>query len=205
MKFLLVVASFLGAGTVMATPEPNYDVVAQVGAIEVREYAPVMVAEVVTDSGQNGAFRLLFNYITGANTGAQKIAMTAPVLQAPALQEDVAPKVGQNIPMTAPVLQAEVTGGKRMTFFLPPEFTPENTPVPSDARVTIRQEGAQRIAAIQFSGYMNEAKVEKQAAKLALFLNEQSIPYAEPYFTAGYNAPWTPWFMRRNEVMYRLK
>ncbi len=183
-----------------ATPEPEYKVIKTDDNIELREYAPVMVAEVVTDSGQNGAFRLLFNYITGANIEARKIAMTAPVLQ-----EEVGDKNGQKISMTAPVLQEDVEEGARMTFFLPASFTLENTPLPTNPRVTVRQEPAQKIAALRFSGYMNDDKTARYADALKTYLTENDIAFSEPFFTAGYNAPWTPWFMRRNEVMYRLK
>jgi hypothetical protein len=82
-----------------AADEPAYRLVEQDGAIEIREYAGFAVAEtiVVAPFGEATGigFRRLFDYISGANRGATKIEMTAPVLTEPK---------GEKIAMTAPVL-----------------------------------------------------------------------------------------------------
>lgn len=199
--FALTIAALTAISTSHATPEPKYTVEQESDNIQIRTYAPVMVAEVTTTDGQNNAFRLLFNYITGENTQKESIAMTAPVLQ----EKQGPQKAGVKIPMTAPVLQTPEEAGERMTFFLPATFTSQNTPKPVNPQVSIRQLPAQKIAAIQFSGYMRDAKVKKYTAKLQDYLSTNNISAQGTAFTAGYNAPWTPWFMRRNEVMYRLK
>ena len=83
---------------VLAVEEAEYRVVEQHGDIEVRDYAPSIIAEVVVnedfeDAG-NRAFRALFKYIDGNNREQQEIAMTAPVSQQ---------KNPVKIDMTAPV------------------------------------------------------------------------------------------------------
>jgi hypothetical protein len=71
----------------MATEEPAHRVVERVGAIEIREYAAMIVAEVEVSGDQtrasNRGFRPLANYIFGGNTPRQEIAMTTPVTARP--------------------------------------------------------------------------------------------------------------------------
>ncbi|MFM8766208.1 MAG: heme-binding protein, partial [Rubrivivax sp.] len=75
------------AMTSHAIEEPDFEVVQRLDAVEIRQYAPYVVAEVTVtgpaDSAGNRAFPLLAGYIFGKNKGERKMAMTAPVTQAP--------------------------------------------------------------------------------------------------------------------------
>ena len=89
-----------------AIEEPAYAVTRTLGDIEVRQYSPYLVAEVVlsgsaTDAG-NDAFRILAGYIFGKNKGDRTLAMTAPVTQA---------AVPIRMDMTAPVTQTASPDG----------------------------------------------------------------------------------------------
>jgi hypothetical protein len=77
-----LVESVLGIFGVRALYEqPAYTVVERLDrGVEIRSYAPRLAVE--TDSrgqGDGEAFGRLFRYITGANRGGDRIAMTAPV------------------------------------------------------------------------------------------------------------------------------
>jgi hypothetical protein len=100
------VGAFLISGcTVAKIQEPHYVTQVRDGIFEVRSYGPRVVAETKVDGDWNDAgsegFRRLAGYIFGKNRRDAKIAMTAPVAQAP--QTEV--EQGIQLPMTAPVAQ----------------------------------------------------------------------------------------------------
>ncbi|MEM8784921.1 MAG: heme-binding protein [Pseudomonadota bacterium] len=105
--FLAAVAAAalsVGGCAVASVDEPAFSVVDDQKPFEVRRYDPMIVATVQVTGDRNEAanqgFRKLADYIFGNNQPADKIAMTAPVVQEPA-----AAKSGEDIAMTAPVLQ----------------------------------------------------------------------------------------------------
>jgi hypothetical protein len=65
--------------------QPAYTVVARVGEnVEIRRYASRVAAEATVsasgpETGRSEAFRVLFDYISGANQGRSEVAMTTPV------------------------------------------------------------------------------------------------------------------------------
>lgn len=176
--------------------EPAYAVVTRQGALEIRDYRPVIAAEVTVTGDQRAAaskgFRLLAGYIFGANRGHQSIAMTAPVAQAPK---------GQTIAMTAPVTQTPASAGWVVRFTMPARYSLATLPVPDDPRVTLRPVPATRLAVIRFSGLVGAAQVAEKTAQLLAFVKAQHLHAAGPVALAQYNPPWTLWFLRRNELM----
>ena len=87
----------------MAIEEPSFKVIAKSGSFELRQCAPMLVAETLVDGDMDDAgsigFRKIADYIFGNNqvqtgTSSTKIAMTAPVTMEPQ---------SQKIAMTAPV------------------------------------------------------------------------------------------------------
>lgn len=190
----------------MATEEPPYQVHRKDGAFEVRDYPALVVAEVTVggerDEAANAGFRLLAGYIFGGNTRQQSIAMTAPVVQAPAVQ---APAAGESIAMTAPVIQTAGTSGAWIVrFVMPRAYTLETLPTPNDPRVRLTPTPPVRVAVVRFSGLARPRQVAEQTAALEAFLAGQRLSAAGPPSLARYNPPWTPWFLRRNEVWIPL-
>ncbi len=188
----------------MAIEEPPYRTLERQGDFELREYAPYMLAETRVEAGfmdsGNVAFGRLFRYISGANTAQQKIAMTAPVEQAPA---PAAASRGEKIAMTAPVEQSAASGGGYLVgFVVPGKFTPETVPRPTDARVSIRQVPARRVAVWRYSGRWTESNFREHEALLRAALKQRGIAVAPTVEAriARYDAPFMPWFLRRNEV-----
>ncbi len=181
----------------MAAEEPAYTVKHHEGAFEVREY-PALVAAEVTISGQrneavSAGFRALAGYIFGGNTRRQKIPMTAPVVQAPS--------AGERIPMTAPVTQTPVAGAWVIRFIMPKAYTLETLPAPNDPTVRLRALPPERVAVVRFSGLAHEPDIARSTADLQAFIVSHHLQPAGPASLARYNPPWTPWFMRRNEIM----
>lgn len=188
-------------GSAMATEEPKYTVTVKEGDFEVRDY-PAMVAAEVTVSGDRGeasseGFKLLAGYIFGGNTRKQSIAMTAPVVQSPSESEKIA--------MTAPVLQTGQSGQWTVRFLMPSSYTLETLPKPNDDRVRLLPVPAARQAVVQFSGLAREGDILAQTALLNTFVASQKLQMLGAPTLARYNPPWTPWFMRRNEIMVAVQ
>lgn len=165
--------------------------------IEIREYdSLVLVQTPMAGEGRNSAFRRLFKYISGNNTGAEEISMTAPVLMDNKKQE------GQKISMTAPVFMDKGGDEKQMmSFVLPSTFTIDTAPKPKADNVTLRELKDYKVAAIQFNGRLEESNTQKHKDILMSWISKSDYVVAGDYKTAGYDAPFTlPW-LRRNEVI----
>ncbi|MGB1350767.1 MAG: SOUL family heme-binding protein [Luminiphilus sp.] len=185
-KFAFLLGSFvvfvaaLFVSTTSAIEEPTYSLVTSWESpdIEIRDYDSRILATTRMTEGQNSGFRVLAGYIFGGNENEQEIAMTAPVQRTmPGEQE------------------------AEMAFVVPRAYSMEELPTPDDSRVEFREEPAYRAAVIRFSGWVNDKKAERYWQTLIAFLEEQGIqPVGDPTLNQ-YNPPWTPPFMRRNEII----
>jgi len=182
-----------------ATEEPEYQVVRQLEGVEVRQYAAYAVAEVVVPgpAGEAGnqAFPILAGYIFGNNKGERKLAMTAPVTQAAAPVK---------LEMTAPVTQSAAAGGFVVQFVLPKGVAVASAPVPLDARVQLRDVVPAQVAVIRYSGFWSASNYEEHLASLQSTLRAADLAWTGEPVYARYNAPFTPWFLRRNEIWLHL-
>ncbi len=198
---VLALAAPLGCGTVARVEEPKFAVELHDEEFDVRTYAPRVVAETRVSGRRKDAdsegFRRLAGYIFGGNEQRAKIAMTAPV----GLRAE-----GRKIAMTAPVgLRAEGDSWT-VSFTMPEGETLATLPQPKDARVTLRELPAARVGVVRFSGRWTEASFAEHAESLRAWLSARglSAATAEPEVNR-YDPPWTPWFMRRNEVWLSVK
>ena len=182
-----------------AIEEPRYTVVQEHDGFEIREYAPYLVAEVLvpgpSDEAGNQGFRILAGYIFGKNKGERKISMTAPVSQAPA---------PVRMEMTAPVTQAAAEGGYVVQFVMPGAFTLATLPEPLDERVKLREVPGGRFAVIRYSGTWSEANYREHLETLERGVATAGLRTSGSPIYSRYNAPFVPWFMRRNEIWLRL-
>lgn len=187
-----------------AIEEPAFTVLQVLPAedpIELREYAPYVVAEVVIPDGTGDAgreaFPILAGYIFGKNRGQQSFAMTAPVTQMAA---------PVTMAMTAPVTQAAAGGGaQRVQFVLPRGVSLAAAPEPLDPRVQLREVPASRLAVIRYSGTWSQANYDEHLAKLRTVLTQAGVQTRGGPVLARYNGPFTPWFLRRNEIWLGLR
>ena len=178
-----------------AIEEPSYEVVQQLDGAEVRQYAAYVVAQVLVsgpaDQAGNQAFPILAGYIFGKNKGARKFDMTAPVTQAAAPVK---------MEMTAPVTQAAADGGYVVQFVLPKGVTLASAPEPNDPRVQLREVPGSRVAVIRYSGLWSQSNYDEQLGQLQAALRTAHIAWTGEPTLSRYNPPFTPWFMRRNEI-----
>jgi len=179
-----------------AIEEAKYSVVQQDGRFEIRDYEPYLLAEVVVDGefeeAGNKAFRYLFKYISGSNQPQAEIAMTAPVSQT---------NRGEEISMTAPVSQTSSDGKYVVSFMMPAEYTPQTIPQPTDTAVSIRHVPAHRMAVVRYSGRWSKSNYHENKQALDTWVAKQEFQVIGEPVWARYNAPFSLWFMRRNEIM----
>jgi len=161
--------------------QAKYDVLREIGKVEIRRYSRLVIAKV--DGYGDGGFNLLFSFITGNNRQKSNVAMTAPV-------------VSEEIAMTAPVLSE--TGS--IAFVMPEGVTLETTPEPLDDQVKIVEVPERVVAALRFSGRWSKSVFKKKSKELLEELDKAKIKTTGNVFSMRYNGPFTPWFLRRNEV-----
>jgi hypothetical protein len=142
--------------------------------------AEVELKATAEDAGSQ-AFPILAGYIFGKHKGERKFAMTAPVTQAAA------------------------PGGMRVQFVLPKGVTLESAPQPLDARVQLRLEPAMAWAAIRYSGTWSRSNYDEHLALLRTTLDKAGVSTQGEPVLARYNAPFTPWFLRRNEIWLAVR
>ncbi|MCH2110524.1 MAG: heme-binding protein [Polyangiaceae bacterium] len=192
--------------------EPAYTVVERAKDYEIREYPPYLVAETIVTGDQRSAgreaFRRLAGYIFGKNTKAQKMAMTAPVTSEEGGSEKMAmttPVTSEKMAMTAPVTSESAEDGKyRYQFVMESKYTLQSLPKPDDSRVTLKEVPGQRVAVRRFSGSWSEEHFLSEVADLREALARDGLQAQGNFRSARYNAPFTPGFLRRNEVMFTL-
>jgi len=196
----------LAGGTALATEEPKYEVVKQYEAFELRRYAAQLLA-VTEIAGEfeevgNQAFRILADFIFGNNRAQEKISMTAPVSMQPAGE-------GERIAMTAPVTMTPKTGAADQgtyvfSFVMPSHYTRATLPQPVNPRVQIRETPARLMAARRYSGFWSESRYREQEHILLQAVAQAGLQTAGKPVFARYNAPFTFWFLRRNEVLIEV-
>lgn len=183
--------------------EPDYRVLVQDKTYEVRQYDPMVLAQVSTrgewDKASRQGFRPLFEYIDGANRAQKKVPMTQPVLQQQAS--------GEKIPMTAPVLMRADTEAQQwtMSFVLPQEFTLDSAPRPLNPEVEIVAQPSRKLAVVQFNGVADAELRREKGEELISWASQQGFtPVGTPFY-AGYNPPFTLPPFRRNEMLLEVK
>ena len=163
--------------------EAEFAVTSRVGNIEIRRYRPMVLATVKGYSDDD-AFSLLFGYISGRNRTSKRIAMTAPVI------------TSEKIPMTVPV----VSGSGSFSFVLPAGMTLDSAPVPTDERVVLEATPERSVAVIRFRGRARRRDIVTVAEELRVTLERSNRRSKGEPFLMRYNPPFTPGFLRRNEV-----
>jgi hypothetical protein len=164
------------------TRSPRYRRILKDGSFELRDYPQLaLVNAPMGGAGMDGSFRRLFRYITGGNERAEKIAMTTPVL------------IG------------EAGGSRTMGFIMPEELAAQGVPKPLDQQISLGQIDPGRFAVLRFSGGRSGANEARAIESLTEQLAGRHIGAQGAPVIAYYDPPWTPVFLRRNEVMIPVK
>jgi len=189
----------------MAIETPKYKIIEKDRKFEIREYDPYITAEVEVEGtdfrdAANRGFSPLARYIFGGNQGSRKISMTAPVSAQP---------VSEKIAMTAPVAvsQQENTSDNhyRVSFMMPSKFSLETLPEPTDRRVKFHSHPARTMAVIRFSGTFQQPNFDHRLCQLRAWLKDKGYVEAGLPVIAGYDPPFTPWFLKHNEIMIEIE
>ena len=195
---VVLVGAALWGPIVSNVEQPNYKVAERSGGIEIRDYAPMIVAEAQVSGDRREAiskgFRIIADYIFGNNTAAQKVPMTAPVTQ----------QGSEKIAMTAPVTQLGAGNSWKVHFVMPSSYTMETLPKPNNPAVVLKEIGGKRFAVIRFSGTAGEDSLWGHTKELYDFISAKNLKALSAPTYAFYNPPWTLPFLRRNEVMVEI-
>ena len=169
----VVLSLWMGWGIylITTTARPPYEVVRHLSSdVDIRQYQDQTWIS-AAHTGDDASFMVLASYIFGGNKQEQQVAMTAPV----------------------------ITDGK-MSFILPVSMTPELAPTPEGQAIDFNRVPARTLATIQFSWRTTPERVEAKTEALLDRLAANGIQTQGRPFLMRYNDPWTPPFLRRNEV-----
>jgi hypothetical protein len=164
------------------TRTPHYKLLLRDGNFELRDYPQLTVVNApMGGTGMDNSFRKLFGYITGGNGRSEKIAMTTPVL----------------ISATA--------GERTMGFIMPGDVAAQGVPRPSDPSLSPGQLDPGRFAVLRFNGERSSANEAHAIETLGHWLTKRNLVARGAPVIAYYDPPWTPLFLRRNEVLIPLQ
>jgi hypothetical protein len=161
-----------------------YQVVRTDGNFELRNYpvlAMVQTPMPQRGSGADGSFMRLFRFISGSNEAKQKIAMTTPVFMSGSESNTM------------------------MAFVLPAKMKLGDVPKPADGSVQVREMTAGRFAVLRFSGGRNARNEAEALTRLIDWLAKGKLSGTGSPVYGYFDPPWTPGFLRRNEVMLPIK
>jgi hypothetical protein len=106
--------------------------------------------------------------------------------------------------MTKPVT-IRGNGNYTVAFIMPSEFTLDTLPIPKNDAVQFTGVPPQTMAVVHYSGYFQGTKINKAKQRLKTWLEKEGLETEDDFIVAGYNPPWVPWFLTRNEVMIVIK
>ena len=170
---------------IMANEQPDYTVIKKDNEFEIRQYTNFLTATVETEGERDDAvgkgFRILFKYISGENKNKESISMTVPVMQ-------------------------KSSGNNKwsISFVVPKKFNLQNVPQPDNQSVKIKNNPDLKVVVITFSGLFSNENIKENEANIRNYIKEKGLKIEEPAIYAGYNAPWTLWLLKRNEVLFKL-
>lgn len=167
------------------TEQLPYTVLRDFRDFELRRYPSYNLVQVeeradYTQAGYRG-FNPLFQFITGSNSANQSIAMTAPVIQ------------------------REVAAGTyAVSFVMPAAMLTESIPAPRNPSVKTVHVPEHDAAVMSFSGLWSESKFNKVADRLRQAVQREGLVARGEVYSARYDPPWKPGFLRRNEALLDL-
>ena len=168
-----------------ACESAEYSVLESDNNFELREYPDLMLATTEMGTriqGDNGSFGRLFRYISGGNQEKQKIAMTTPVFMEP---------------------KSDQFSGQ-MGFVIPKDIADSSIPEPGNDQVKLHKRLGGRFAVIRYAGRLSDETQMQRTAELENWIQTRGFETVGEPEIAGYDPPWTPGPLRRNEILFRI-
>jgi hypothetical protein len=179
----------------------RYSVVRSEGEFEIRNYADLVLVSTSMQfdaQGNDGSFSRLFRYISGDNGQQQKVAMTTPVFMQRAAQNPKGDTTTSEGEQAATIQQGQ------MAFVVPEEVASGGAPQPGNSGVKLLKREGGNFAALRFAGRMGNVSLKQKESELRQWIKRQNLVATGPVEYAGYDPPWTPGFLRRNEILIRI-
>lgn len=212
LSALILTLSTLCMGNAMATEEPTFKVLVSDGSFEIRQYAPMLIAETLVegdmDEASSKGFRLIADFIFGNNQVSDsqiksKIAMTAPVTAEPQ---------SSKIAMTAPVtlepssaaMTMQTANQWRISFVMPSQYTMDTIPKPKNNAVRLKEIPSKYFAVHTYSGFNNLTRVQSKTDETVAWASKRSLKMIGTPQISRYDPPWTLPIFRRNEIMVEI-
>jgi hypothetical protein len=187
------------AGTIMSNVEqPKYKVLRSKGNIQLREYEPMLIAEVDVSGERKDAirqgFKILADFIFGNNISKKTMER----------QEPITNELSEKIAMTAPVMQQKHFERWKVRFVMPAKYCVKTVPTPNSKDVILIAVPAKDFAVIRFSGFANDASIKHHTQELEAYIFAEHLKMIGNPIFSFYNPPWTIPFLRTNEVMIEV-
>ena len=210
-RTLFLLTAFMMGQSAMAIEEPAFKIVLKAEAFELRQYAPILIAETLVegdmDEASNKGFRKIADYIFGNNRSNQsgnsgKIAMTAPVTIEPQSE-----KIAMTAPVTLSTSGADLSKAKqwRVHFVMPSQYTMSSIPQPNNPDVKLKEVPGKLFAVHSYTGFNTMAKVQSKTDELLAWVQQKNFkPLGTPQLSR-YDPPWTLPMFRRNEIMMEVE
>ncbi|CAK9152002.1 unnamed protein product [Ilex paraguariensis] len=188
----------------------EFKVLSRTDQYEIREVEPYFIAETTMPgkygfdfNGASRSFNVLAEYLFGKNTMKEKMEMTTPVFTR-RIESD-----GEKMEMTTPVITTKMGDQDKwtMSFVMPSKYG-SNLPLPKDSSVTIKEVPSKIVAVTAFSGFVTDEEIKRRESTLrdALKNDKQfQVKEATSVEVAQYNPPFTPPFLRRNEIAVEVE
>ena len=164
----------------MSYESPNYEMLMKKKNFEVRKYSPFQIIQYDNpqDPESHQGFRTLFQYIGSKNRENQKISMTIPVLQK---------KEGDR---------------NRMAFVIPQNI--KRPPIPLNQHLEISTVPGGVYVVHPYRGSHSNIKFITHKNILEKLLEDRHYVPVGPFISAFYNPPFTPPFLKHNEVLVEI-
>tara|TARA_Y100000814_G_scaffold149494_1_gene108715 strand:+ start:107 stop:664 length:558 start_codon:yes stop_codon:yes gene_type:complete len=185
MKIILIIFFFNMLIANEKYKEPSFSLIDKENNIELRQYDEYVIARTSIPVNQseedNNMFRVLASYIFGRN------------------------EKNQSIPMTAPVTTYENNDTYDMIFYMLDVNNIQELPNPSGQNISLENFNLGKCAVISFSWFASKNKINKYTEKLKKYINDNGYTVDSPFMVNRYDPPWTLPFLRRNEILVKIK
>ena len=88
---------------------------------------------------------------------------------------------------------------------MPSAYTLATLPEPLDAKVKLRQVEGKTVAAHTYSGSWSQSNYDEHLGILKTALAKAGVKTVGEPLYSRYNAPFTPWFLRKNEIWLNVQ